>query len=343
MTFLRNFWYVGAWSNEVGDAPLARTLLGENLVFFRTEAGKVAVFEDRCPHRFAPLSLGRVIGETLQCGYHGFTFGADGQCVSIPGVDRVPAQVCVRQYPVIERFGWVYVWMGEAADADESQLPPYHMMGEDSWAGSGETLRIEANYQLVRDNLLDLSHAKYVHRQTLATDEVDEVPIEVETKDSCVSVLRVMRDIKPSPFFAKAGGFQSNVVHHQLTEYWPGCNIVIRVRNKAIPSPKPEQQVRFRVLNALVPESENSTLYFWWLGRDFALDDDAVGKSFHKANADTFLEDKLVIEAQQKEMERVPDGRPIVAPGDAGVEAAHKLDAHLLAAEQQSRRATAAE
>ncbi|MDA0238459.1 MAG: aromatic ring-hydroxylating dioxygenase subunit alpha, partial [Proteobacteria bacterium] len=269
MSFLKNFWYVGAWSHEVTDKPLARTLLNEKLVFFRTGSGDAVVFEDRCPHRFAPLSLGTVTEDSLQCGYHGFMFGADGGCTHIPQVAKVPEKIRVRKYPTVERFGWIYVWMGEAAEADESTLPPFHMMGEEGWVGSGETLELKANYQLVRDNLLDLSHTKFVHQRTLALDEADETPIEVETHDDYVSVLRVMRDVKASPFFTKAGGLRDNVVHHQYTEYWPGCNIVIRTRAKTLPNLEEEKRVKFRVLNALVPETETTTHYFWWLGRSY--------------------------------------------------------------------------
>lgn len=333
--FLRNYWYVGAWSHEVTEQPLARTLLGDKLVMYRTGAGEAVVLEDRCPHRFAPLSLGRVIGDNIQCGYHGFQFGADGRCSLIPQVEKVPEKIRVRKYPTIERFGWIYVWMGEAEEADESKLPPYHMMGEDGWVGSGETLKVNANYQLVRDNLLDLSHTKYVHLKTLGVDAADEVPIKVESRDGFVSVLRLMRDIKASPFFTRAGNLRDNVVHRQYTEYWPGCNIVIRTRAKTLPNMEEEKRVNFRVLNALVPETETSTHYFWWLGRNYDLENEELTAFMHKANADTFLEDLSVIEAQQLEMERTPDARPIVVPADAGVEAAHKLDARLLKAEAE--------
>lgn len=335
--FLRNYWYVGAWSYEVNNTPLARTLLNQQLVFFRTSGGEAVVLEDRCPHRFAPLSLGRVDGNVLECGYHGFAFGADGNCLRIPAMDKVPDAIRVRRYPTIELNGWLYVWMGDADLADESKLPPYYQMGEDKWVGSGETLHMAADYRLIRDNLLDLSHAKYVHRQTLATNEVDETPITTTTEEDIVGVLRRMENIEPSPFWSKAGDLKDRIIHRQLTEYHPSCNIVIRLRGMTIPKIALEKVIGFRVLNALVPETDTTTHYFWWLGRDFDLENSKLTEFMHKANADTFLEDKRVIEAQQREIDRVADTRPIVVPADAGVEAARKLDARLLAAESALR------
>lgn len=337
--FLRNYWYVGAWSHEVTDAPLARTLLNDQLVFYRTENGEAVVFEDRCPHRFAPLSLGRVDGDALECGYHGFAFGPDGGCVRIPAMDKVPEAIRVRHYPTIELNRWIYVWMGDPALADPAKLPPYHIMGEENWIGSGETLHMACDYRLLRDNLLDLSHAKYVHPNTLATSEVDETPIKTTTEDNVVSVLRRMEDIEPSPFWLKAGGLNDRIIHRQLTQYYPGCNIVIRLRGMTIPRNEPEKTIGFRVLNALVPETDTTTHYFWWLARDFDTDNAELTKFMHKANADTFLEDKRVIEPQQIEIDRFPDSRPIVVPADAGVEAARKLDARLMSEESAVQQA----
>ena len=82
MAFLRNAWYAAAWDDELGDKPLARTMLGEPLVLYRDSAGAPVALSDTCPHRFAPLSLGRRDGDTLQCPYHGLVFGKNGICIS---------------------------------------------------------------------------------------------------------------------------------------------------------------------------------------------------------------------------------------------------------------------
>src|ERR1700679_24144 len=96
-TYLRNNWYQAAWASELSDAPLARTLLDEPIVFFRTGAG-IAALQDRCPHRFAPLSAGRFQGGTVRCGYHGLTFDGSGRCVHNP-YGPITEPMKVRSYP----------------------------------------------------------------------------------------------------------------------------------------------------------------------------------------------------------------------------------------------------
>ncbi len=103
--YLRNSWYVAAWSRDLLDAPIARTMLEEDVVLYRQPDGSAAALEDRCPHRHLPLSMGTATADGLQCGYHGMVFGADGRCVRAPSQSFVPPTARVRAYPVIERCG----------------------------------------------------------------------------------------------------------------------------------------------------------------------------------------------------------------------------------------------
>ena len=118
MDFVRNAWYVACWSHELVAQPLARTILGEPVVLFRGADGAPAALEDRCPHRYLPLSLGRPVEAGLQCGYHGMTFDARGACVAIPGQTRIPPNARVRAYPVRETNGMVWIWTGVPALAE---------------------------------------------------------------------------------------------------------------------------------------------------------------------------------------------------------------------------------
>ena len=120
--FLRNTWYVGALSSELGQALHAVKMLNENIVMYRKQDGTPVALEDSCPHRRLPLSKGRLINDEVECGYHGLTFDCTGQCVKAPGVAQIPRAAVVRQYPCAERYGMVWVWMGDAALADESQI-----------------------------------------------------------------------------------------------------------------------------------------------------------------------------------------------------------------------------
>src|SRR5262245_57370493 len=124
--FIRNTWYIAAEPQEVTARPLARTILEKPVVLFRTESGKAVALEDRCPHRFAPLSLGKVIGERIQCGYHGAQFDASGACALVPGQNIVPPKARVVSYPIVEKHGYVWIWPGDPAGAgDLSSIPDF--------------------------------------------------------------------------------------------------------------------------------------------------------------------------------------------------------------------------
>jgi vanillate O-demethylase monooxygenase subunit len=169
--FLRNAWYVAAQADEVGRTPLGRILLGEPVVLFRKEDGSAVALEDRCCHRRAPLHKGKILGDLLQCGYHGFTFDATGACVRIPGQDRVPPSVGVKAYPLVEQHGFLWIWMGERAKADPALIPDFHRNRDPGWKAVGSRLPIAANYLLVVENLIDLSHVGFVHAKTIGTDD----------------------------------------------------------------------------------------------------------------------------------------------------------------------------
>ena len=156
--FVKNAWYVAAWETEIGDGPLARTILGEPVVMFGTPDG-VVVLEDRCCHRSLPLSMGQVVGDRIQCGYHGLEFDQSGSCVKIPGQNQIPSGASVKSYPLVERWNWVWIWMGDPALADESMIPNWWWFEHPDWElVKGKYLKLDCNYELITDNLLDLSH-----------------------------------------------------------------------------------------------------------------------------------------------------------------------------------------
>src|SRR5688572_17787209 len=123
---VRNQWYVAASAEEIGRALTGRWICGEPVVLYRTEAGQPVILDDRCPHRRYALSKGRLIGDVVQCGYHGMEFGADGKCVRIPGQTNIPPRLRARVYPVAERDGWIWMWVGDPVLADHSKIPDCH-------------------------------------------------------------------------------------------------------------------------------------------------------------------------------------------------------------------------
>ncbi len=121
-TLVRNAWYVAAWSTEVDDQLRRFVILGDAVLLFRRTDGRVAALEDLCPHRLLPLSKGKRIGDTVQCGYHGLTFDGDGKCVRVPGQDRIPPSAYVDAYPVEERNGIIWIWMGQKDRANRDDI-----------------------------------------------------------------------------------------------------------------------------------------------------------------------------------------------------------------------------
>lgn len=191
MTYARNAWYVAAWDHDLpADAPLAMTVLGEPIVLWRS-GERVVALEDRCVHRHAPLSLGRCEGTMLRCMYHGLLFDADGLCVEIPGQDKVPPQARVKAYPAVLRHSWVWVWMGDPAQADAALIPPaVGFDNPDYLLGSG-FLDYAAEARLINDNLLDFSHLSYVHANSFgAGPEFAASQPKLETLERGVRVSR---------------------------------------------------------------------------------------------------------------------------------------------------------
>lgn len=133
--FLRNFWYVAAYDHEVTRKPLGRTILGEPVVFFRKEDGTPAALENRCVHRHLPLSMGKVVGDHLQCHYHGLRYDGAGRCVRVPGQNTIPPSAQIKAYPVVERYRWLWIWMGDPALADPDKITDFHWLDDPDWGG----------------------------------------------------------------------------------------------------------------------------------------------------------------------------------------------------------------
>jgi vanillate O-demethylase monooxygenase subunit len=330
--FLRNAWYVAATAAEVGRAPLARSILDEPVVLWRTEAGQAVALHDLCIHRRAPLSLGRLVGDALQCGYHGFTYDCTGKCIKVPAQERIPPRAAVKAYPLVERWGWLWIWMGDAP-ADEALIPDFHWMETPGWVPVSGKLHLEAHYQLAVDNLLDLSHETYLHTRTIGNAAVAEAPITTREDDGTVHVERVMKDVKPPPLFVKATGRPDNIDRYQFIEWLPPCYVRIEIRGLPVGSNDPNGGLRWWVLNALTPETERTCNYYWSVPRNFATGDAALTAMLEKAVIQTFNEDVEMLEAQQAAIER--DGgrtRTVDVHIDGGtVLARRRLDALIRA------------
>ncbi len=308
--FLRNAWYVGAWGTEVGrQKPLRRTLLNEPVVFYRKEDGTPVALEDKCAHRHAPLSEGKLQGDNIECPYHGLQYDQTGACVRVPGQSTVPPGCAVRSYPVVEKYQWVWIWMGDPAQADPDDIEDFHWMDHPDWRAKGELLHLEANYKLLVENLLDLSHLSFIHPTTLGTDAVAETPMKHTRTDRSVTVTRWVMDSVPPPFFQKAGGFAADekVDRWQHITWTPPAFVRLDVGaakagTGAIDGDR-SQGFTMRNLNAITPETDKTTHYFWAQAHDFRIDEpwvtDLLVQNVHTA----FMEDLWIIKLQQENID----------------------------------------
>jgi phenylpropionate dioxygenase-like ring-hydroxylating dioxygenase large terminal subunit len=348
VSFLRNSWYVAAWDHEVTRGKMMRrTLLGEPVVLYRDEAGVPLALADRCCHRHAPLSKGMLFGDIVECPYHGFRYDRTGKCIAIPGQDSVPDSAFVRAYPMVERYRWLWIWMGDPALADPDLIEDFHWMDDPDWRHAGERLELKANYVFLIENLLDLSHLSYVHSTTLGTHKVAETPMDFEEFERGVRVTRWILDHPAPPFFQKAGDFgvEEPMDRWQIIDWTAPSFVRLDVGCARAGTGAPEgdrsQGISLRNMNAITPETETTTHYFWATARNFKLDDrwmtDLVYDNVHTA----FLEDIDILQAQQENFETNPEASRVNMRHDAGgIAARRKLEA-LIADEQAVLRSAA--
>ena len=331
--FLRNAWYVGAWDHEVpADKPFGRILLNDPVVFYRKRDGGIVALEDRCCHRHFPLHRGCIVGDLLECGYHGLQYEASGKCVRVPGQSVVPESARVRSYPVAERYHWIWVWMGDPALADPAKIPDFHWMDDPAWRAKGTLFHVASNYELVIENLLDLSHLTFVHRSTIGNyATAEQAKVDVTRTDEDVTVSRWMIDTPPPPTYVKAGGFKGNVDRWQFIRFTPPCFVRLDVgaldTGKGAPQFKSEAfaaegrlpgGIEMRNLNAITPETEKTCHYFWAQAHNFLIDRPEVTEMLFGQIKEAFQQDWEVFESQQKCIDLDPAAPRINVPADAG-------------------------
>ena len=271
-----NTWYVACTSAEIDDKPLGRTICKQPIVFYRGADGRVAALEDFCPHRGAPLSLGRVVEGKLVCGYHGLEMGCDGKTIAMPG-QRVRGFPPIRAYPVEERHGFVWVWPGDAAQADPAKIPELAWAHDEHWAYGGGLFHIGCDYRLRIDNLMDLTHETYVHATSIGQKEIDETPCTTRTEGDEVITSRFMNGIQPPPFWQMAlrGNHLPDdqpVDRWQICRFTPPSHVMIEVGvalaghgGYDAPADKKASSI---VVDFITPGTDTSLWSFWGTGRN---------------------------------------------------------------------------
>ena len=323
--FLKNHWYVAAWSDDVGPSLLPRKLLGEPVVLYRLADGTPVALQDRCPHRNLPLSAGRLIGDRLQCGYHGLEFDAKGACVKAPGQNYIPDWCEVRSYPVTEKHGWMFVWMGDPAKSAESPVPVFHdILSSPDWGDARGQLLVGCGYRLILDNLLDLSHLAYVHSSTTGNADVaDLADVEIASDGPLhVRQTRVMHGIEPAPALTYYGGYAGRIDRWQITNFHaPGYIDITNGSRSAVEPMQPAGgdgdmgEWGFRVFHAITPETASTTHQFWsvpYLRSMVPATDHAL---WVEQMTNVLREDHDVYVQQQRGIDDNPNGNGDVVPG----------------------------
>lgn len=348
--FPKNAWYVACTPDEIAEKPLGRMICGERIAFYRGPEGKVAAVEDFCPHRGAPLSLGFVRDGQLVCGYHGLVMGCDGKTREMPG-QRVHGFPCIRAFPVEERYGFIWVWVGDATLADPAKIHRLEWADNPDWAYGGGLYHIQCDYRLMIDNLMDLTHETYVHASSIGQPEIDEAPVSTKVEGETVITSRFMENIMAPPFWRSAlrgNGLADDVPvdRWQICRFTPPSHVLIDVgvahAGHGGYHAEPQHKAGSIVVDFITPETETSIWYFWGMARNFQPQDTELTARIREGQGRIFAEDLEMLERQQKNLLAYPERSLLKLNIDAGGVQARRILDRLVAAERQVREGSAA-
>jgi vanillate O-demethylase monooxygenase subunit len=310
------------------------------MVFWRKSDGYVAALEDACWHRLLPLSMGRLDGDEIVCRYHGLAYDGKGKCTRMPSQNKLNRSACVQSYPVVERHRFVWVWPGNPALADIALVPDMHWNDDPEWEGDGQTMFAKCDYRLFVDNLMDLTHESFVHATSIGNQHVADTPMETTRSGRTVTSTRWMLDNDAPPFWRAQLRKPGNVDRWQIIRFEAPCTIVLDVGVALAGTGALEgdrsKGVNGRVLNTITPETDRTCMYFWSIVRNYRLRDQSLTTQLREANAQIFVEDQVVVEAQQLAIIEHPDLAIHNLNIDAGSTWARRMVDDMIATETQT-------
>jgi vanillate O-demethylase monooxygenase subunit len=342
--FLTNTWYVAAWDHELIDGKLlARTLLEKPVLLYKGDSGRVVALDNRCCHRGAKLSNGRLEGDDVRCMYHGLKFDPGGRCIQIPGQDNIPKNLGVRSYPVVERRHLVWIWMGDPAQADPALIVDYPPLGDPKWRGLPGYLHYDANWVLIVDNLSDFAHLAFVHTKTLGGSEeyaYKSKPLAIERLEDGFRVERWHMNADCPPFHKKVVRGVPKVDRRNIGRmYIPGIfflESMFAPAGSGLEKGNLEGAKQYRNCQFFTPETRRSTHFFWDYLHDYDLDDPTIALSLNRSMIEGFLEDKFIIEGQQEMLDADPDFKMNAIVSDAPLAHFRRTLGKLIQAEKQT-------
>jgi vanillate O-demethylase monooxygenase subunit len=318
-----NQWWVAARADEVTRNPMERTILGQPVVLYRTEADDPVAMAGLCPHRGYPMVRGKVVGDSLECAYHGFTFGCKGGCERIPSQDSVPPNWKIRTYPVAQRWEWIWIWTGDPALADTTKIPDPWCVGKPGWRSTvGRCAPLKGRYTLLIDNLFDLSHLNYIHASIVGDQTaIVRTPVEMTTQaDGAFRLSRHVHHAPFGPFFAfqfphKAQ--EAPAIYTELISVYYGPSLIVTGGPFHVEGGDPLGEANY--LHAMTPETTSSTHYFYGITRDFRVDDDDFDAAMLANDAAVRQQDLDAIALVEPNVDRFLDtARELSALQDAG-------------------------
>ena len=322
--FVENTWYAAAWDYEVAEADnkLARTICEVPLVFYKGESGDYIALDNRCCHRAAALSSGRIEGDCIRCMYHGILYDRDGKGLQVPGQDRVPASIKVRSYPLAHKGGMLWIWMGDPALANEDDIYDFPPLSQpETWRGFDKPsyLHYKANWLLIVDNLADFSHVAFVHTHTLggSEDYAFVTNPDVEKLDDGIGIKRWHHNSDAPPFHAKVIPDNERADKldrlNDLTIHIPGIFLMNTLFAPAGWDAEKNDRSNcreYRNCQFMTPETRNTTHFFWNYLHNDNIENDATSASLKESLMEGFIEDKVIIEEQQLLLAESPDFVP---------------------------------
>jgi phenylpropionate dioxygenase-like ring-hydroxylating dioxygenase large terminal subunit len=308
--FIREAWYVAAWDRDLANQPMPITLLGEDVVLYRRADGRAAALEDACAHRKLPLSMGRIKGDHIECGYHGLQFNAAGECVHIPCSERIPRNARVRSYPIESRYGLLWIWMGRPSAANPQDIMQVDHWNEPGWASTvGDSMRVDANYLLVTDNLLDPSHVAWVHPSSFGDAACESTPVEVVATGAGIYASRWMYATEVAPLYRQFVPFVGRCDRLQHYEVRFPAHALIKAVFVPAGSGLSESSDHESVFimdsyNFLTPIDENRTRYFWFQVHNASERGEGASRALAEGVKGAFEEDRVILNAVQKNLAR---------------------------------------
>lgn len=304
---LQNCWYIAGLSSEITRDITSRRILGVDVALYRTLAGEPVAVRNRCPHRSFPLAKGKLVGDTLVCGYHGMQFDPSGRCTSMPSMPIVPSNANVRSFAISERAPLVWIWMGDQDLADEALIPDTHWLSSPEWKSVTGSFHIKTDYVSMHENLLDQTHFPFLHPGTVGTPEYARSKLDVRQEGEVIIIDRILRDSPPPGIYGVPAEIMGKPVD-RLSEARFASPALHTAFAKIIdhkPAAGRPGEYKFNITHLITPETQGSIHYWWFNSRNFKLDDPAADKVLYEASTQAYIEDvdalQWILEVVQKD------------------------------------------